>query len=116
MPIADPLVDPETTPEQPPRVGDLVLVRSRQWLVEEVAIRRRAVRRKSRSLARTTTPRAKRSPCSGIASWIANLEQQAEPILELRLPLFEHGRRRGHHDAFRLAAQQQFAGDEAGFA
>ena len=37
MPIADPPVDPGTTPEQPPKVGDLVLVRSRQWLVEEVA-------------------------------------------------------------------------------
>ena len=26
----------QTTPEQPPKVGDLVLVRSRRWLVEEV--------------------------------------------------------------------------------
>ncbi len=32
-----PSTAPEATPEQPPGVGDLVLVRSRQWLVEEVA-------------------------------------------------------------------------------
>ena len=31
-----PPIAPATTPEQPPKVGDLVRVRSRQWLVEEV--------------------------------------------------------------------------------
>ena len=31
-----PSADPATTPEHPPNVGDLVRVRSRQWLVEEV--------------------------------------------------------------------------------
>ena len=31
-----PSTDPPTTPERPPNVGDLVRVRSRQWLVEEV--------------------------------------------------------------------------------
>ena len=35
MPLAN-LPSAEATPEQPPKVGDLVLVRSRQWLVEEV--------------------------------------------------------------------------------
>ena len=30
------LADPPNTPERPPRVGELVRVRSRQWLVEEV--------------------------------------------------------------------------------
>ena len=46
---------------------------------------------------------------------VENLEQQAEAIFELRLPLFQHGGRRRHDDAPHLPSQQQFAGDEAGF-
>ena len=46
---------------------------------------------------------------------VENLEQQAKAVFKFRLPLFQHGRRRRHHDALHLAAQQQFAGDEGGF-
>ena len=45
---------------------------------------------------------------------VEDLEDQAEALLELALPLFEHRRRGGDDDGLRLAPQEQFAGDQAG--
>ncbi len=45
---------------------------------------------------------------------VENLEDQAEAVLQLALPLLEDGRRRGDDNCLRLAAQQQLAGDETG--
>ena len=42
-------------------------------------------------------------------------EEQAETLLEFRLPLLEHRGRRGDHDLLRLLAQEQLAGDQARF-
>ena len=43
---------------------------------------------------------------------VENLEDQAEAILQLSLPLLQHRRRRRDDDRLRLPAQQQLTGDE----
>ena len=58
----------DVLPERAPEVGELVQVRSRRWLVEEVIDRRRRVSRSSASPAPTTTPRARSSRSSGTTS------------------------------------------------
>ena len=58
-----------TLPDRPPEPGELVQVRSRRWLVEEVVPRATAPAPLSSAWrARTTTPRASRSTCSGTTS------------------------------------------------
>ena len=43
---------------------------------------------------------------------VEDLEHQPEAILQLSLPLLQHGRRRRDHDRLGLSTQQQLAGDE----
>ena len=46
---------------------------------------------------------------------VKNLEYEAEPFLELSLPLFDDRGRRGHDDGLRLFAKEEFPGDQARF-
>ena len=52
---------------------------------------------------------------SGDISPVHNDEDQPEAVLQFPLPLLQHGGRRGDQDAFDLAPQQQFAGDQPRF-
>ena len=45
---------------------------------------------------------------------VQDLEDEAEPLFHLPLPLLQHRGRRGDHDRLRLLAQQELAGDQAG--
>ena len=52
---------------------------------------------------------------SGEIRAVENLEDEAEAILQLPLPLFQHRRRCRDDDGVRLPAKEQLAGDEARF-
>ena len=54
------------------------------------------------------------APHRGDVGAVEDLEHEAEPLVELGLPLLEHRRRRRDDDRLRLLAQQQLAGDEPG--
>ncbi len=45
---------------------------------------------------------------------VQQFEHQPEPLVELRLPLVQHRRRRRDHDRLALLAQQQLAGNQPG--
>ena len=60
----------------------------------------------------TPKPRSRRTRGDVVA--VEDLEDEAEALLELGLPLLEHRRRRRDDDRLRLLAQQQLARDQAG--
>ena len=51
---------PEVLPERPPKIGELVQVRSRRWLVEEVIAAGPGESPRSNLPARTTMPKDNR--------------------------------------------------------
>ena len=53
-------------------------------------------------------------PDPGDVFLVEDLEDQAEAVLQLFLPLQQHRGRAGHDDVLDLLAEQQFAGDQPG--
>ncbi len=53
-------------------------------------------------------------PDAGDVLLVEDLEDHAEAVLQLFVPLEQHGGRTGHDDVLDLLAEQQFSGDQAG--
>ena len=53
-------------------------------------------------------------PDPGDVLLVEDLEDHAEAVLELFMPLQEHRWRTGHHDILNLLAEQEFSGDQPG--
>jgi hypothetical protein len=52
-------------------------------------------------------------PDPGNVLLVEDLEDHAESVLQLVIPLQKHRRWTGHHDILRLLAEQEFPGDQA---
>ena len=53
-------------------------------------------------------------PDAGDVLLVEDLEDHAEPVLQLFVPLEQHRWRTGHHDVLGLPAKQEFSGDQSG--
>ena len=93
-----------------PEVAEPVAQRGRVRLVDQQSVRDQ----ESRVGRPGIDAVASLLPDPGDVLLVEDLEDHAEAVLQLFLPLEEHGRRAGDDDVLDLLAEQQFAGDQAG--